>query len=418
MNRLLILLLFTFVVLLVDYYAFQAIKTLIIGFSSASQRAIKLVYFSFTALVILAIFVYNFGDPDSLARHARTFIMSFIFINVLGKLILALFVFIDDIVRGVRWAIMKFSSTTSNELGGEPISRSKFIATTGIIVAAAPIISMSWGIISGAHDYRIRRLKLPVKALSPKLQGFKIVQLSDIHSGSFWNKTAVKGGIEMIVEQKADLILFTGDLVNNKATEMEEWAELFSKINAPYGVYSVLGNHDYGDYVRWNTSEEKSANLEQLLATQNYMGWEVLRNEHRSIDVDGERIGLVGVENWSAKERFPKYGDLDLATKELPKDTSVNILMSHDPSHWREEVITKYPNMNLTLSGHTHGMQFGVEIPGFKWSPVQYMYKEWAGLYQSEEQYLYVNRGFGYIGYPGRFGILPEITVIELENKA
>lgn len=418
MNRLLVLLLFTAVVILIDYYAFQAVKTLTTGFSVTSQKVLRLVYFSFTALVVLAIFVYNFGDPDSLARHARTFIMSFIFINVLGKLILALFVFIDDIVRAIRWVIMKFSSTPANELGGEHISRSKFIATTGIIVAAAPIISMSWGIISGAHDYRIRKIILPVKGLSQKLQGFKIVQLSDIHAGSFWNKTAVKGGIEMIVKQKADLILFTGDLVNNKASEMEEWANVFSKVKAPYGVYSVLGNHDYGDYVRWNTNEEKKANLERLIATQKFMGWQMLRNENRSIEVDGEKIGLIGVENWSAKGRFPKYGDLDTATKGLPEDTNLNILLSHDPSHWKEEILAKYPKMNLTLSGHTHGMQFGVEIPGFKWSPVQYMYKEWAGLYKSAEQYLYVNRGFGYIGYPGRFGILPEITVIELENKS
>ena len=418
MSRFMFLLLFAVAILLIDYYAFQAIRALTGGWSISAQKTTKIVYFTFSGMVLLAIFLYNFGDPDSIARHARTFLMSFIFINVLGKLILALFVFIDDIVRGFRWVFMKLSPSSGANIEGEPISRSKFIATTGIIVTAAPIISMSWGIISGAHDYRVRKVKLPVKGLPKALQGFKIVQLSDIHSGSFWSKSGVKRGVEMIQEQNADMVLFTGDLVNNKASEMEEWAEIFAQIKAPYGVFSVLGNHDYGDYVRWSTEDEKLANFNRLLDTQKHMGWDLLRNEHRTIDVDGEKIGLIGVENWSAKGRFPKYGDMNLATQGLPQDTNVNILMSHDPSHWKEEVVKNYQNVHLTLSGHTHGMQFGVEIPGFKWSPVQYMYNEWAGMYQSAEQFLYVNRGFGYIGYPGRFGILPEITLIELENKA
>jgi len=414
MNRMFVVLLLTVIILLLDLYAYQAIKTVSSNSSQSNKQIIKLVYFTISALVIISVLLYNFGDPDKIAKHARTFLMSFIFINVLAKLFLSIFMLFDDIQRAIRWIIAKFSSDSNIE--GEPISRSKFLATTGLIVAAAPIVSLSWGIISGAHDYRVRRIKLPIKGLSNRLEGFTITQLSDIHSGSFWNRTAVKRGIEMVNAEKSDLLLFTGDLVNNKSSEMSEWGDLFSKLKAPYGVYSVLGNHDYGDYVSWDSETAKRNNLKNLADIQKNMGWRLLRNENVSLDIEGEKIGLIGVENWSSKGRFAKYGDLNEAVKGLDETNGFNILMSHDPSHWQAEVLQQQPKINLTLSGHTHGMQFGVEIPGFKWSPVQYMYKEWAGLYKSAEQFLYVNRGFGYIGYPGRFGILPEITVITLER--
>ena len=414
MNRILFVTVFSVVFLLLDYYAFQAIKTLTVNQSEGFQKGVKTLYFALTSLVIIAILVYNFGHPDGIAKHARTALMSFVFINVLAKLMLGVFVFIDDIQRVARWVVMKLSnpSTTGSEKG---ISRSKFLATTGLVVAAAPIVSLSWGIISGAHDYRVRRIKLPVKGLPKALEGLRIGQLSDIHSGSFWNKTAVKGGVQMLQDEKVDLAFFTGDLVNNKATEMQEWGSIFAKVNAPLGVYSVFGNHDYGDYVEWESQAKKQKNLADLATIHKNMGWNLLINEHKIIKVDGEKLGVIGVENWGAKARFPKYGKLDVATQNLP-ETSVNMLLSHDPSHWQAEVLPKYDNIDLTLSGHTHGMQFGVDIPGFKWSPVQYVYDEWAGLYKSKDQYLYVNRGYGYIGYPGRVGILPEISVIILER--
>lgn len=414
MNRVLFVAVFSVVFLLVDYYAFQAIKTLTANQSEGFQKVIKSVYFSFTFLVIIAILIYNFGNPDGIGKYARTMLMSFVFINVLAKFFLGLFVFIDDIQRFVRWSIAKLSNPEPKTTD-EGISRSKFLATTGLIVAAAPVISLSWGIISGAHDYRVRRIKLPVKNLPKALEGLRIGQLSDIHSGSFWNKTAVKGGVQMLADEKVDLAFFTGDLVNNKATEMQEWGSVFAKVNAPLGVYSVFGNHDYGDYVQWESDAQKQKNLADLATIHKNMGWNLLMNEHKILEVDGEKLAVIGVENWGAKARFPKYGKLDEAMKGL-NDSSVNLLLSHDPSHWQAEVLTKYKNIDLTLSGHTHGMQFGVDIPGFKWSPVQYVYDEWAGLYQSGEQYLYVNRGFGYIGYPGRVGILPEISVITLER--
>lgn len=414
MNRLLFVTVFSIVFLLIDYYAFQAIKTVTSNQSEGFQKGVKILYFSFTCLVITAIIIYNFGNPDGLAKHARTALMSFVFINVLAKLVLGLFVFFDDIQRLVRWVVMKLSSPDT-QFNDEGISRSKFLATTGLVIAAAPVISLSWGIISGAHDYRVRRIKVPVKNLPKALEGLRIGQLSDIHSGSFWNKTAVKGGVQMLQDEKVDLAFFTGDLVNNKATEMQEWGSVFAKVNAPLGVYSVFGNHDYGDYVQWESQAAKQKNLADLATIHKNMGWNLLMNEHKIIDVDGEKLGVIGVENWGAKARFPKYGKLDLAMQGLP-DSSVNILLSHDPSHWQAEVLPKYKNIDLTLAGHTHGMQFGIDIPGFKWSPVQYVYDEWAGLYQSNQQYLYVNRGFGYLGYPGRVGILPEISVITLER--
>jgi hypothetical protein len=336
------------------------------------------------------------------------------FINFLAKIIMSLFLLTDDLQRGIRWAVAKLSNPET-EAAKEGISRSEFLAKTGIMVAAAPIVSMSWGIISGAHDYRIRRLKLPIQNLAKELQGLKIAQLSDIHSGSFWNKTAVKGGVDMLLAEKADLILFTGDLVNNKAEEMNEWISVFGKIKAPLGVYASMGNHDYGDYVRWPSEKAKQQNQEDFKLVHKLLGWELLNNENRVVKVGGEKLGIIGVENWSARGRFPKYGNLAQATQNM-ESCAFNLLLSHDPSHWQAEVLKQYPQIDLTLSGHTHGMQFGIEIPGFKWSPVQYMYDEWAGLYRSNERFLYVNRGFGYIGYPGRFGILPEITIIELEN--
>jgi predicted MPP superfamily phosphohydrolase len=249
--------------------------------------------------------------------------------------------------------------------------------------------------------------------LPQAFRNLRIVQISDIHSGSFNNKKGVLRGVEKALKLKPDVILFTGDLVNNKADEMEHYMDVFNQLKAPMGVYSTLGNHDYGDYEQWGSKEEKAANLERLKQVHGELGWKLLMNEHVVFERNGDKIALLGIENWSAKARFPKYGKMNEAyagTENIP----FKILMSHDPSHWDAEVIPKYADVDLMLSGHTHGMQFGIELPWFKWSPVQYVYKQWAGLYEEGRQKLYVNRGFGFIGYPGRVGILPEITLIEL----
>jgi predicted MPP superfamily phosphohydrolase len=273
---------------------------------------------------------------------------------------------------------------------------------------------MGAGILTGAHDYRVHRHIIKLPNLPKSFHGIRIGQLSDIHSGSFFNKTAVKGGVEMLLGEKPDIVFFTGDLVNNVAEEVKDYIDIFGKVAAPLGVYSTLGNHDYGEYVSWDSAGAKRKNLKNLMEAHKIMGWNLLMNEHKILQESGESIAVLGVENYG-KGRFPKYGQLEKAyrgTEEIP----VKLLLSHDPSHWDLEVRPSFPDINLMFAGHTHGMQFGIEIGSFKWSPAQYMYPQWAGLYQQDKQYLYVNRGFGYLGYPGRIGILPEITIIELQS--
>jgi len=267
--------------------------------------------------------------------------------------------------------------------------------------------------VRGAYKYRVHKVKIDSPNLPESFNGFKIVQISDMHTGSFMSTSPIATAFEIISQQKADLILFTGDLVNNVATETDGFIDEYKKLKAPHGVYSVLGNHDYGDYVQWESQTAKYENLEALKKVQADAGWKLLMNEHVALEKNGEKIALLGIENWGGGNYFHKYGKMDLAYKGT-EEYKFKILMSHDPSHWDKQVRKEYPDIDLTLSGHTHGMQFGIEIPGFKWSPVQYLYKQWAGLYKQDNQYLYVNRGLGFLGYPGRPGIWPEITVDEL----
>ena len=262
----------------------------------------------------------------------------------------------------------------------------------------------------------MRKIKLKLAGLPDAFKGLKIVQISDIHTGSFDDHGAVAHGIQRVMDQQADIIFFTGDLVNNHADEVDEkYQQMYSTLKAPMGVYSTLGNHDYGDYVQWPTPQAKIDNLNKLKDMHAAMGWKLMMNEHVILERGNDKIALIGIENWSAKANFPKYGDMRKAYAGLKeKNIPVKILLSHDPSHWHAQVVPEYGDVQLTLSGHTHGMQFGIDTKWYKWSPVQYMYKEWAGLYTQGEQNLYVNRGFGFLGYPGRLGVLPEITVFEL----
>jgi predicted MPP superfamily phosphohydrolase len=294
------------------------------------------------------------------------------------------------------------------------ISRSVFLKTAALILGGSAVAGFLYG-ITNRYNYKVKRIKLSFGNLPAAFKGLKIVQISDIHSGSFDHHDAVARGVEKVLAERPDLIFFTGDLVNNKAEEIKPYMDIFSRLKAPLGVYSTLGNHDYGDYVEWDSPHAKVANLEELKQIHGRMGWKLMMNEHVVLDRGGDKIAVLGIENWSAKANFPKYGDMrkaydGLAQKQVP----FKILLSHDPSHFDAQVSTQYKDVDLTLSGHTHGMQFGVDIPGFKWSPVKYVYSKWAGLYQVGAQYLYVNRGYGFLGYPGRLGIMPEITVLEL----
>jgi predicted MPP superfamily phosphohydrolase len=414
MQRIFFLAIFFILFILIEWYAYQAIKFVTRKQKQKNRKALRWAYLSVALFSLATFFAYNFIGHDSWKWNVKTFVRLLLFANILSKVFLVVFVFIDDLRRGIKWLVRK-SSPQKKGVKEEGISRSEFLTKTGIILAALPVVTMSWGVLSGAHDYRVRRINLPIKGLPAAFNGLKIAQLSDIHSGSFWNKTAVEGGIDLLEAENADIAFFTGDLVNNKANEMRNWGSTFERLKAPLGVYSVFGNHDYGDYVNWPSIAAKEKNLNDLREVQKNMGWKLLENDNHIIEIDGEKLGIIGVENWSARGHFPKYGKLDQATKGL-EETSLNVLLSHDPSHWQAEVVSDYPKIDLTLSGHTHGMQFGVEIPGFKWSPVQYFYDEWAGLYKSNEQYLYVNRGYGYIGFPGRVGIQPEITILTLEQ--
>jgi predicted MPP superfamily phosphohydrolase len=316
--------------------------------------------------------------------------------------------------RVIQWAGGKlyYGFVEDEKYKGITISRSAFLSWLGLGVGSTLFGSLLWG-FTNKYRYQIERLKLSFENLPEAFKGLKIVHISDIHSGSFTDTKAVHHGIEKILNEKPDIILFTGDLVNDKADEMHDYKEIFSQLKAPLGVFSTLGNHDYGDYHTWPSAESKIENLERLKKIHGEMGWRLLLNEHVTLEKDGQQVALIGIENWGAKGNFSKYGKMDTAYNGADK-YPFKILMSHDPSHWDAEVRPKYGDVDLMLSGHTHGMQFGLEIPGFRWSPVQYMYKKWAGLYEEGKQKLYVNRGFGFIGYPGRVGILPEITVIEL----
>jgi predicted MPP superfamily phosphohydrolase len=333
---------------------------------------------------------------------------------VITQITLVLFFLVDDLRRGTFWTMGQVASTAGakfmNTENGIP--RSTFLNWLGVGVSSTLFFSLLYG-FGNKYKYQLVHKKVKINNLPEAFKGFKIIHISDIHSGSLKEKEAVQKGIELIQKQNADLILFTGDIVNDRATEMEDWKDVFGQLAAPKGVFSTLGNHDYGDYVQWPSKSAKEANLNALKQVHASMGWKLLMNENVSIEQGGAQIKLVGIENWGAKARFPKYGKMDQAMEGVdPKE--VIILMSHDPSHWEAQVILDYPHVDLMLSGHTHGMQFGLENPYFKWSPVQWVYKQWAGLYQQGAQQLYVNRGFGFLGYPGRVGIMPEITLLEL----
>ena len=344
----------------------------------------------------------------------RVYVSSAIFVVYFSKLLLAIFVLVDDVQRGIKWLFKKLSpSKTSASQNNKGITRSDFLAKAGVITAAAPLVLLTKGIVKGGYDYRIHRVPLYLKNLPQAFHGLKVVQLSDIHTGSLLDTDAVKRGVDMVKAEKADLIFFTGDLVNNQTNEAYNLANVFSEIKAPMGVFSIFGNHDYGDYSKWPSPEAKAANFNQLVKLHGDMGWHLLRNEHVTLDKEGQRIALLGVENWGNKGRFQKFGDIAKAKQHLP-DVSVKLLLSHDPSHFDDIVSKHHQDIDVTFSGHTHGMQFGIEWGNIKWSPSQYLYPHWAGLYEVNGTRLYVNRGFGFLGYPGRIGILPEITVFEL----
>ncbi|MDD2793000.1 MAG: metallophosphoesterase [Sediminibacterium sp.] len=405
------------IMLLLDYYVFQAVKVVTQPLSERWRLVVHYSYWAISILTIAALLSFPFIQVLQSSRTYRNYVFAILVGLFLAKLVGSLIFFTDDIRRVLPWAVNKAVKIKGNSFvaeNGDMMSRSTFLSWAGLGLGGTLFGTLLMGFVN-KYNYQVKKHTLRFPNLPKAFDGLKLVHISDIHSGSFQDPTAVTRGVNLILQQQPDLILFTGDLVNDRATEMDEYKTIFSALKAPMGVYSTLGNHDYGDYVQWPGAEAKAANLDALKQVHDDMGWKLLMNEHQVLEKDGEKIALLGIENWGAKGRFPKYGKMDQAypgTESIP----FKILLSHDPSHWDAEVKVKYTDIDITLSGHTHGMQFGLENPYFKWSPVQWMYKQWAGLYEDGKQKLYVNRGFGFIGYPGRVGILPEITVLELKN--
>lgn len=407
-------------ILAAEYYSFVVLKSAMRTFPQGWKQGLTVLYFLATAMVWAGLLFFRQINWAGLPHYVRNIYVAFALGLAVGKLLILAVMLIDDARRLILWLISLFFTggtaepVVIDDTRGNGITRSVFLARVALGLGTTALVGFLYG-ITNRYNYHVRRVKLNLPNLPLAFKGLKIVQISDIHSGSFDSHHAVARGVEKIMAEKPDLILFTGDLVNNKAEEIDPYRDIFSQLKAPLGVYSTLGNHDYGDYVPWPTKADKHANLEQLKKAHADMGWKLMMNEHVLLERGGEQIALLGIENWSAKPQFPKHGDMARAYFGLAeKNVPVKILMSHDPSHWDAQVLTEYPDIDLTLSGHTHGMQFGVEIPGFKWSPVKYVYQNWAGLYQQQKQYLYVNRGYGFLAYPGRLGILPEITVFEL----
>lgn len=405
-------------VALAEFYSFILMRSLVRPLSGAWKTGIIAFYIILSLLAWAGIIFFRAINWAELPHTTRNIYVAFTLGLFVGKLLMLTIMLLDDVRRVLYWVFLKIfpmkATIDVSAASSVGIPRSVFLKRTALLLGATAVGGFMYG-TTNRYNYKIKRIKLNFPNLPQAFKGLKMVQISDVHSGSFDSHEAVERGVQMILNEQADIIFFTGDLVNNKHTEIIPYIDIFSKLKAPMGVYSTLGNHDYGDYEQWPSVEAKAENLEKLKAIHGQMGWKLMMNEHTVIEKGNDKIAIIGIENWSAKPQFPKHGDMAKAYNGLPeKNIPFKVLLSHDPSHWDAQVIPQYKDVDLMLAGHTHGMQFGIEIPGFKWSPIKYVYKKWAGLYQEGNQYLYVNRGYGFLGYPGRLGIMPEITVFEL----
>jgi len=391
-----------------QWYSYQALKTAI------SNRWILYGYVFFTLIIVGNLLFYTLILERNTTNEPRLMYAIGFFLSLLiFQLLVSVILLAEDVFR-IPQALYSFLKRVPEQTQFIP-SRRKIISQIALGLASIPFASLLYGMYRGKYNYKVLSYNLEFEDLPDAFDGFKITQISDIHSGSFDNQTKVQYGVDLVNQQKSDLVLFTGDLVNNRADEIKPWIKIFNKIKAEFGVFSILGNHDYGDYMRWESPAAKRKNMEDLYDAHNEMGWDLLLNESRFIEKDGERLAIIGVENWGSG--FKKAGDLNKALNNV-SEKDFKILLTHDPSHWEAQVIPHPFKIHLTLSGHTHGMQFGIEIPGIiKWSPAKWRYKQWAGVYGENKQYLNVNRGFGYLAYPGRVGMWPEVSVITLSKS-
>ncbi|SDE14296.1 hypothetical protein SAMN05421636_103383 [Pricia antarctica] len=401
---------FAIIYAVLGLYTLQALKT-------AIRYPWVHYLFIIISVLVLGNFIYQFtwgAAEGRVLSRPKSYAFGFMITVFTFQLITILFLFSEDIFRVVSGVYQKFTGNTKEFSLPE---RRRFLSILGLGIAALPFGALLYGMYKGKYNFKVFKYALEFEDLPDAFDGYRITQISDIHSGSFDNRKKIEYAVDLINKQKGDVILFTGDLVNNMATEMKPWMELFSTLEAKDGKFSILGNHDYGDYVDWETEDLKRQNLEDLKVIQREIGFDLMLNENRYLKKGNDKIALVGVENWG-RGGFKKAGDLGKATATIDKD-DFKILMSHDPSHWEDVVLFDDLHYHLTLSGHTHGMQFGIEIPGWvKWSPARWRYKYWAGVYKEKGQFINVNRGLGFLGYPGRVGIWPEISVITLKKKA
>lgn len=408
----------TLVYIVIDLYVYKGLGVLTENWSTWLRSG--LIWFHLLSSLILigwTLLAFNKFQDASQARDMPFFfyLFGFSILFYIPKLLFCVPELIDDIIYAVRWLIAQFSTSSGNS-AGEQISRVKFLYQVGGIMAAVPFASIAYGIIQGRWDFTVKKQTIRNKKIPSSFNGYKIIQISDAHLGSFFNNFGpVEQIFKKINELEPDLILFTGDMVNNRAVEAEPWIEVFKKLKAKDGKFSVLGNHDLGDYVEWDTLEDKQNNLKRLEEIQNLMGFDLMRNASKEIKRGNESINLLGIDNWGLPP-FPQLGNMELALDGMDQN-NFQVLMSHDPSHWDAEVLKNYKKVDLALAGHTHGMQFGVNLGNIKWSPVKYRYPRWSGLYKEKQQQLYVNVGLGYLGFPGRIGMPPEITLFELSNS-
>jgi len=403
------LIIFIIFVLALDFYALQSFRSVV------RNPWVTYGYIAIS-IVVFGNLIYQVYTLDRSSGINSGFYLAFaVFVLVyVPKLVLLVFMFGEDIFRLFEAAVNYFVSK-SDESSALFSSRRKFIGQLALGIAAIPFISILYGITKGKYNFKVLKYTLEFDDLPAAFDGYQVTQISDIHSGSFDNKEKINYAVNLVNEQASDVIMFTGDMVNSKSKEMRPWKSTFSKLKAKDGIFSILGNHDYGDYTRWPSDEAKAENFQELLDIQQEMGFDLLRNESRFIEKDGARLAIIGVENWG--KGFKQKGDLTLASSKVDAN-DFKILLSHDPSHWQYEVVKDPNHYHLTLSGHTHGMQFGIEIPGLiKWSPIKWRYKYWAGIYEKAGQYINVNRGFGFLAFPGRVGIWPEISVITLKKR-
>lgn len=406
------------ILLAVDFYFYRAVKSLLSEKKIALKKWIFWAYWIFTLLSVLFFIIASYYYIQKIIppRFMRIYVTGFIFITLLSKFTGSLFLLAHDTLNFVKYVQHKITGTKNVKAGNRlesKITRKDFLKKTALIAASLPFAGFMYGMFKTAYSYKVKKVYLKIPDLPQKLAGLKIVQLSDIHAGSFLTDNPLKEIVRLVNEQKPDIFFFTGDLVNEVTEEAFPFADILGTIQARIGKFSVLGNHDYGDYFYPKDDfENKEKNKKQMVELHRKMGWDVLLNENRILEINEEKLAIIGVENWGSAARFQKYGDLEKACIGC-EQAGIKLLLSHDPSHWDAEIRPKRPDINVTFSGHTHGMQFGIDIPFVKWSPVKYLYPQWSGLYQNGSQQIYVNPGVGFIGYPGRVGIEPEITVFE-----